>query len=195
MTLSLYYQTNFLEDLALIPTVKPVEQLIERSEEFFIYQSIRFFGGKDFRSFYDDISFINKLNQENFIFTLLVSTTVNYYIKNNINILGYLKFDYNLPVLGYCGIFPHFEHPYKIIQQWANFKDSNYDLFARKEEIKLIFEFISLEYLEINLEEFKNLIINNLISVPDNFNEGIFFEFLNDDDSMKWKEIISTLIN
>jgi UDP:flavonoid glycosyltransferase YjiC (YdhE family) len=195
MKLKEYFETKFWEDVETIPTNKPNETILGDPNNFFVHKEILFFGGKDWESYNNDIELIDNENHENFIFSLLIISTIDYYIKNNIDLYKTIQQKFDPPKLGWSGFGPHFEHPYQIIKSWIDQQDQSYDFLSRKDETKDLFEFIISKHPRINIQDFKNLIINNTLNIPEKFNLPVYFEFIENDRLPRWKEIISELMN
>ena len=194
MNLNTYFDNYFWNDLKLIPTISPNENILERPEDFFVHKQILFFGGPNWENYNQDIILIESGKRENFIFSLFIISTIDYYIRNNINLYNTVLQLYDPPKLGYCGFGPHFYHPYTILKKWIS-NETDYDVQKRKEEIKGLFEFIVSKYPTINLDDFKELIINNITNIPHKFYHPIFFKFLDAKSLSKWKKTVSTLLN
>lgn len=195
MNLKNYFERYFWNDFKLIPTTRPNKTIIENCEQFFVHKQILFFGSKGWASYKEDIALINNSKKEQFILTLFVISTIDFYIKNNINLYNTVFQIYDPPKLGFCGYGAHFEHPFTILKKWINNNGSDYDLLNGKEEIKELFEHIVSKYSGIIMDDFKNIIISNTTNIPDQFNHPVFFKFLDEENSYRWKKTVSNLLN
>jgi hypothetical protein len=194
MNLTEYFKQNFWMDIAKIPTERPNKIILENPEGFFVHKEILFFGGGDWKSYETDISLIDENSREDFIFSLLMSSTIDYYYKNNRN-KDDIDLKYDVPKLGNCGYGPRFEHPYVVIKKWISKQDLEYDLYYRKEETKELFKNILLQHSWIDETRIKKQIIENRLIIPEIKEILYFFELLEDDNIPVWEKMISQLIN
>lgn len=194
MNLKNYFEIHFWNDFKSIPTTTPNKTILESPEDFFVHNQILFFGGEEWGNYNEDIALIGSEKRENFVSSLFIISTIDYYIKNNINLYSSVYQLYDPPKLGFCGYGPHFTHPYTILKKWACNQNQNYNFLKRKEEVKELFEFIMLKY-HINVDDFKNIIISNTLNIPQKFNHPVFFEFLDFENARNWKKTVSNLLN
>lgn len=195
MNLKTYFDNYFWNDLKLIPTSTPNKTILENPEEFFVHKQILFFGGHDWANYSEDITFIKMEKREKFIISLFVMSTIDYYIKNNIKLYSTVCQLYDPPKLGFCGYGAHFEHPFTILKKWIKNKEADYDLVSSKEEIKELFELIVSKYPGINIDDFREIVINNTMNIPQKFNHPVFFKFLDEENSYNWNKTVSSLLD
>lgn len=181
MDLKDYYHKLFNTDINQLHTVTPNDVILEHAEEFFVHKEIKFFGGKDWEGFDADTNGIDHL--EEFLITLFIMSTVDYFIKNNLELYKkiYQKHDY--PKLGWSGYGPHFEHPYKI---YSKRKEVFNELHRRKVEIVPLFKEIIKDYNGLYYESFITKVINNETNSIDQY--GGFLELLNESEEKVWKD-------
>ena len=191
MNLINYFEQYFWKDLKSIPTSRPNNTLLENPEGFFVHKEILFYGGDNWDNYNDDITLIGIGKREKFILTLFVISTIDYYIKNNIKLYSIVYQPYDPPKLGFCGYGPHFEHPFTILKKWIKNNEIDYDL----SNIKELFEYIVSKHPNIDIDDFKKLIINNITNIPNKFNHSVFFNFLDEKNLFNWKKTVSTLLN
>ena len=190
MRLINYFKNEFWKDIKQIDLFRPNEVILQNPEEFFLHKEVRFFGGRDWENYSNDITKIEK--KEEFILSLFIISTIDYFIKNNIELYSTIKQKYDPPKLGWCGYGPHFEHPFKIYQIIKN--NHNNSMSKRNIEILQLFNQIIQEHEGLNINNFKQIIINNIYNIPERFNDPVFFIFLNNEQQKSWTEEITSIL-
>jgi hypothetical protein len=191
MILRNYFETEFWEDVKRIELSRPNETILKNPEDFYLHKQAKFFGGKDWENYTKDISNITKKNE--FVLSMFIISTIDFFIKNNTELYTTIKQKYDPPKLGWCGLGPHFEHPFKIFQIINNYYPNS--IFDRKEEIKDLFNKIFSEYDSLNFDAFKKLVTNNMLNIPERFNDPVYFIFLNEVQEQSWNEIMVSILN
>lgn len=195
MNLKDYFYETFWQNVKLLPVSKPNATILRNPSTFFLHEGAVFFGSKDWETYNSDILNIPKETRDNFVLSLFVISTIDYFVKNNISLHKSIRPIYDPPKLGWCGYGPHFEHPFIIIKRHYVSDVLESDIMDRKEEIQDLFKAIISEYNGLNYDEFLYKIKNNQTEIPDEFNAPGFFEFLNDLEQKEWIDLMSKILN
>lgn len=187
-----YFENEFWNDIRLIPVLKPNETILNNPSSFFLHPQILFFGGDKWETYSNDILRITEDKRENFINALLVISTIDYFIKNNIDLYRTIRQIYDPPKLGRSGFGPHFEHPYHIIKKHYN---NNIDsLIESKNEIQDLFYQIINQHEKLDSSSFIISIIENKTEIPEEFNKPVYFNFLIEDEKKEWSTLMAELL-
>jgi len=194
MLLTDYFRNKFWNDIEKIELFQPNEDILQNPGDFNLHSGVRFFGGRDWSNYQKDIEKIE--NKDEFILSLFIVSTIDYFIKNNNKLYLEIRKKYDPPKLGWCGYGPHFEHPFKILKI---INTEHPDLLKiRIEDIRSLFDEIIQEHeaLVSNVfKDFKEIIIKNEVSIPERFNDPVYFVFLNQAEVTSWNQYMSSLLS
>ncbi len=123
---------------------------------------------------------------------LFSALTVDYYYTNNYN-NAFLENRVPIPKFGWCGYGPHFEHPLIILLKHFGNDISEIIISNRKEEIVDLLSNLIHNYTNVNATEFSELIKNNTTNIPSQFNDSVYFEFLNETELEYWKKYMTLI--
>lgn len=165
----------------------PNETIIQHPSKFYLNSQDQFFGGKDWQNYESDISNVSIEKREDFILCLFAALTVDYYYTNNYN-NAFLENRVPIPKFGWCGYGPHFEHPLIILRKHFGNDISEIIISKRKEEIIDLLTNLIHNYTNENARGFSELIKNNITNIPSQFNDSVYFEFLNETELECWKK-------
>jgi hypothetical protein len=191
MTLKDYFKNEFWNDIEKIELFQPNEVILQNPGDFNLHSGVRFFGGSNWENYPNDI--LNIENKDEFILSLFIVSTIDYFIKNNNERYLEIRQKYNPPKLGWCGYGPHFEHPFKILKI-INTEQPDL-LKVRFDEIQSLFDVIIEEHKALVSNVFKEIIINNEVSIPERFNDPVYFVFLNQAEVTSWNQYMSSLLS
>jgi len=186
-----YFRNEFWNDIKKIELFQPSEVILQNPGDFYLHSGVRFFGGSNWENYPNDI--LNIENEHEFILSLFIVSTIDYFIKNNINLYLNIRQKYDPPKLGWCGYGPHFEHPFKILNIIC--REQPHLLTERIVEIRDLFDEIIREHEALDSNVFKEIIINNEVSIPERFNDPVYFVFLNEAEVTIWNQNMSSLLN
>lgn len=188
-----YFNSQFLNDLGTIERVAPNKTILANLKSFYLFNSDEFFGGQKWKYFDRDIEEIKSEHKEDFLLTLLVLSSTNYFLRKNIQQILLIKNKNNyfcVPVFGHCGLSPHFEHPNRILIQSHIHNILNRQILEnRSREILDMFN-LSLQQNNLEYRTVKMWIINN----EANSNFEIDFRILDTDINDLWNIFIGILI-
>jgi hypothetical protein len=189
-----YFNNQFLNDLGTIEREVPNKTILANLKTFYLFKSDEFFGETEWNLIKRDLNGIQNENIENFILTLLILATTNYYFRGNLGkplLLINMNNQYFMSTLGGVGLAPRIGHPYWI---WAKSHENNNIsqeiILNRSFEMRSLFDLVAKQN-KIESESLMNWIINDELN-PD---IALYFWHLNDFQKEDWNNIINIIFD